>query len=49
MLTSGGLRVYDSRLRLCLSEDDVGFATRVCVQRDGAALLIDGSTARRVS
>ena len=49
VLTSGGLRVYDSRLRLCLSEDDVGFATRVCVQRDGAALLIDGSTARRVS
>ena len=49
VLTSGGLRVYDSRLRLCLSRDDVGFATRVCVQRDGAALLIDGSTARRVS
>jgi hypothetical protein len=49
VLTSGGLRVYDSRLRLCLSEDDVGFATRVCVQRDGAALLIDGSTARRIS
>ncbi len=49
VLTSGGLRVYDSRLRLCLRLDDVGFATRVCVQRDGAALLIDGSTARRVS
>ena len=49
VLTSGGLRVYDSRLRLCLSEDGVGFATRVCVQRDGAALLIDGSTARRIS
>ena len=49
VLTSGGLRVYDSRLRLCLSEDNVGFATRVCVQRDGAALLIDGSTARRIS
>ena len=49
VLTSAGLRVYDSRLRLCLSEDNVGFATRVCVQRDGAALLIDGSTARRIS
>ena len=49
VLTASGLRVYDSRLRLCLREDDVGFATRVCVQRDGAALLIDGSTARRIS
>ena len=49
VLTSKGLRVYDSRLRLCLSRDDVGFATRVCVQRDGAALLIDGSSARRIS
>ena len=49
VLTSGGLRVYDSRLRLCIREDSVGFATRVCVQRDGAALLIDGSTARRIS
>ena len=49
VLSASGLRVYDSRLRLCLSETDVGFATRVCVQRDGAALLIDGSTARRVS
>ena len=49
VLTSKGVQVYDSRLRLCLSEEDVGFATRVCVQRDGAALLIDGSSARRVS
>ena len=49
VLTARGLKVYDSRLRLCLSEDNIGFATRVCVQRDGAALLIDGSTARRIS
>ena len=49
VLTARGLRIYDSRLRLCLSEDDIGYATRVCVQRDGAALLIDGSTARRIS
>ncbi len=49
VLTAKGLQVYDSRLRLCLSEDNIGFATRVCVQRDGAALLIDGSSARRVS
>ena len=49
VLTSKGLRVYDSRLRECLAEDNIGYATRVCVQRDGAALLIDGSSARRVS
>ena len=49
VLTSKGLQVYDSRLRLCLAEEDIGFATRVCVQRDGAALLIDGSSAHRVS
>ncbi len=49
VLTSSGLRVYDSRLRECLAEDNIGYATRVCVQRDGAALLIDGSSARRVS
>lgn len=49
VLTASGLQVYDRRLRLCLSEDDIGFATRVCVQPDGAALLIDGSSAHRVS
>lgn len=49
VLTPQSLRVYDSRLRLCLSEDNVGYATQVCVQKDGAALLIDGSTAHRVS
>lgn len=49
ILTSNSLRVYDRRLRICLAEDNVGFATRVCVQEDGAALLIDGSNARRVS
>lgn len=49
VLTTDRLCVYDSQLRLCLSEDNVGFATQVCVQRDGAALLIDGSNARRVS
>ena len=49
VLTAKGLTVYDSRLRECLSEDNIGYATRVCVQRDGAALLIDGSSARRIS
>ena len=49
VLTAGSLKVYDSHLRLCLSSDDVGFATEVCVQRDGAALLIDGTTAHRIS
>lgn len=48
VLTADSLRVYDRRLRLCLSEDNVGFATRVCMQRDGAVLLIDGASARRV-
>ena len=49
VLTAKGLKVYDSRLRECLSQDNIGYATRVCVQRDGAALLIDGSSARRIS
>ena len=49
VLTAKGLQVYDSRLHLCLSENNIGYATRVCVQRDGAALLIDGSSARRIS
>lgn len=49
VLTTDRLCVYDSRLRLSLSEDNVGFATQVCVQKDGAALLIDGSSAYRVS
>lgn len=49
VLTADSLQVYDRRLRPCLSEDNVGFATRVCVQEDGAALLIDGASARRVS
>jgi len=49
VLSTDGLRVYDSRLRLSLSEENVGFATQVCVQKDGAALLIDGNGAYRVS
>ena len=49
VLTAKGVQVYDSRLHLCLSEENIGFATRVCVQRDGAVLLIDGSSARRIS
>lgn len=49
VLTTDGLTVYDSRLRPCLMENDVGFATQVCAQKDGAALLIDGSGAYRVS
>jgi hypothetical protein len=49
VLTAKGLQVYDSRLHLCLSENNIGYATRVCVQCDGAALLIDGSSARRIS
>ncbi len=49
VLTNHGLRVYDSKLRLCFEEDNVGFASGVCVQEDGAALLIEGNTARRIS
>lgn len=49
VLTTEQLCVYDSRLRPTLSEENVGFATQVCVQKDGAALLIDGSNAYRVS
>ncbi len=49
VLTTDRLCVYDSRLRPTLSEENVGFATQVCVQKDGAALLIDGSSAYRVS
>ncbi|MBE6932170.1 MAG: hypothetical protein E7464_02135 [Ruminococcaceae bacterium] len=49
VLSTDGLTVYDSRLRQCLTEKNVGFATQVCAQKDGAALLIDGSGAYRVS
>ncbi len=49
VLTADALRVYDSRLRLSLHSENIGFATHVCVQKDGAALLIDGATAHRVS
>lgn len=49
VLTSHSLRVYDSKLHLCYTEENVGFASAVCVQADGAALLIEGNTARRVS
>ena len=49
VLSTEGLTVYDSRLRPCLTEENVGFATKVCAQKDGAVLLIDGSGAYRVS
>ncbi len=49
VLTSDRVQVFDSRLRLCLEEENTGFATQACVQSDGAVLLINGSTARRVS
>ncbi len=49
VLTSHSLRVYDSKLHPCYTEDNVRFASAVCVQEDGAALLIEGNTARRVS
>ncbi len=48
VLTTHSLRVYDSKLHLCYTEENAGFASAVCVQADGAALLIEGSTARRV-
>ena len=49
VLTTHSLRVYDSKLHLCYTEENVGFASAVCVQQDGAALLIEGNTAHRVS
>lgn len=48
VLTSDCVLVYDRHLHLCLREDHIGFATHICVQKDGSVLLIDGSSARRI-
>lgn len=49
ILTPTSLLVFDRHLKLCLREDNIGFATHICVQKDGAVLLIDGATAHRIS